>query len=235
MKRFGYALSSVLVIASVLFAPANPAAAYCGGLGSQPGVTLAGGQQTGSFQAVNAYVQGRNVDPVVSVSAAWNMLHDYNDFDDKSLAQGGWLRKPSMSTYYVFAEWAYPGIGGTDVQQVKSDSPTPSLSHTYLVEVLPNNAYQFSYDGVAWIDSLPNVGWWPNTVEYAGETHDRGDHFPGSSVAQVELWGLTYKQNESWYSANVTTRTQGFTDIPGLTRAAGNDLYIWDGRCTDAG
>jgi hypothetical protein len=221
-------------MSGLLLAFPRPAAGFCTGLGSQPGVTLGGRYRTTlvGYQAVNAYIQGRDATPIVNSTSAWDMLKDPGAPGDRSLAQAGTLRRVGWSAYYPFAAWS--SSTGVYVEDIKPDSPNPSLNHTYLVEALADNSYQFSFDGTVFDHSLPNQGWWPYQIQFFGETHDRGDHFPGSTAAQVEFWGLTMKISDGWYTVDsMTNGLQGYTDIPGINAVAPNDFYIWDTRCSD--
>jgi len=68
-----------------------------------------------------------------------------------------------------------------------------------------------------------------------GETHDGGDHFPGSIGYETEFWSLIVKSDYVEYSANVAQATSSpWTDIVGFLKLAGNDIRIWDKRCSDA-
>lgn len=221
-RRLLFFLIALIVAAMSVISGSSPAGAYCAGLTSQTATTQAGGYQisVGGYQAVSGYIQGRLPDPVVNVSTAWDMLHDHN-YAVAAFAQAGWIRRAADSTYYVFAAWKDTGTNYVEVERFSQ--PTPSLNHTYQVDALSNNAYEFSFDSGAFVDSLPGQGWWPNEVEYVGETHDYRDHFPGSTVTPVEMFLLDYKQSLNWYSASVTPTANGFAAV---SQASANDIYI---------
>lgn len=244
ISGFRRLLSRALALAilfSVIVAGVAPqrALAYCYGLSSQAGVTFGGGvHNLGLFeigyQAITGYIYGRLPDPVPNASTAWYMLHDQNLGSFRGFAQAGWLRRASFgATYYKFAAWA--DVNGNYYEYPKWSSPNPSMSHSYQVDNLPNNAYEFTFDTVPWLDTLPNQGWYPNQITGLGETHDRADHFPGSVGYEVELWGIQYKRDYSWFAGNMESVRQGFTEIPGILMFSGSDYLIWDSRCSDAG
>lgn len=149
------------------------------------------------------------------------------------MAQSGWVRRAGWTTYYVFAAWTDPTYGY--VEQMKWVNP--SLSHLYEVtHLIANNAYEFKYDTVAWITSLPDQGWYPTEVQVFSETHDRGDHFPGSIGYEAEFWGGQKLLATSWSNLGLTWQINSVwgSEIAGLRTFAGNDFETWDKRCSDA-
>lgn len=229
-------LVAVLLLASLVLSP-NRAFAYCGGLSSWAGLWGAGGYtdfaDSDQLTEVTGYIQGRLPDPVVNASAAWNMLSRATNRD--VFAQGGWVRRAGWPTYYVFAAWKDTNGNYTEVAQYPSGE-TPSLSHNYGVRQMSGTtAYDFTYNFGSWINS-GNLGWSPSEIVISGETHNHGDHFPGSAAPgpYVEFWGSTHTVLGLNYPNSLTMfeRPSG-NDVTGKTQLSGNDFYICDKRCTD--
>ncbi|HZP97809.1 MAG TPA: hypothetical protein VFC31_15940 [Candidatus Limnocylindria bacterium] len=228
------ALLVAVLVASSTALPANKAYAYCGGLTSYAGFWGSGGNEdftdSQGLTEVDGYVQGQLPDPVVNVSTAWYMLSRATNHG--VFAQGGWVRRAGWSTYYVMAAWTDTSGSYSETYQYV----TPSLSHYYGVRLLNGTtAYDFSYDRSSWLDTV-NLGWTPSEVQAAGETHNHGDHFPGSAAPgpYVEFWGSTHTVSGLGYSNSfVMIENLSSTDVVGKTQLSGNDFYVWDKRCTD--
>jgi hypothetical protein len=47
-------------------------------------------------------------------------------------------------------------------------------------------------------DTLPNQGWTPTEVQVFSESHDEGDHFPGSIGYEALFWGGQKYVSGSW-------------------------------------
>lgn len=224
-----------LVIALVLamsLSQSRQALAYCGGLPTGFLQTFAGGYDTTSIMGVKGYVQGRSVDPVVRGSAAWYMLQAANIFGE-NWAQSGWARRSGWSTYYVFASWTDPTYGVLEQEKYV----TPTLSHNYQVMYLPGPAaFEFSYDTVAWLDTLPNQGWTATEVQVFSESQDSGDHFPGSIGYEALFWGgQKYINGSGWFDLSLTYQITPWNNtIAGLFQWSANSFDTWDARCSDA-
>lgn len=205
---------------------------YCSGPPFSSGNFAGGGSQDfslfGGLQAVSGYIKGGNYSPVPGDASAWVMLHD-RWVSDGRYAQDGWIKRNIDSSYLVFAEWNPGGrmlwVSG------------PQFSHTYEVDALADNSYQFWYDGFAWFTTTGGQGWWPNQTEYFSESHDQASHFPGSIGYEIEHWLLAAKNNEQWVSADLSSGwliNDSSGQIVGRSIVSAHDFYTWDRRCSDA-
>jgi len=227
----------VLVVAffvlSLTLISSRTAYGYCSGLPFSSGDFAGGGYQDfslmGGLQAVSGYIKGGNYSPVPVDSSAWVMLHD-RWVSSGRYAQDGWVKRNTDSSYIVFAEW-------NSVDNEMFWVSGPQFSHTYEVDALADNSFQFWYDGSPWFTTTGNQGWWPNQTEYFSESHDQASHFPGSVGYEIEHWLLSAKNNGQWVSADLSNGwliNDSSGQIVGRSIVSGHDFYTWDRRCSDA-